>query len=74
MNILVHNAVMGEELPAGGCSVFTIFHVAPRNRVCVCVCVWGGHNCPHMSICVFPTFKHIASYRVRVSIIEGRLN
>lgn len=72
MNILVHNAVMEEELPAGGCSVFTIFHVAAidtRNRVCVCVCVCGrgGRG--------LSTYVHmIVAYRDRVSIIEGRLN
>lgn len=31
MNILVHNAVMEEELPAGVGSVFTIFYVAAKD-------------------------------------------
>lgn len=49
MNILVHNAVMEEQLPAGGCSVFTIYHVAAmdtRNRVCV-----GGPS-TYVHVCV----------------------
>lgn len=52
MNILVHKAVMEEELPAGGCSVFTIFHVPAvdtRNRVCVCV---GGGLSSYVHMCV----------------------
>lgn len=70
MNILVHNAVIEEELPAGVCSVFTIFHVAAidtENSVC------GGavHICSYLRS---PTFKQTVAYRVRVSIIEGRLN
>lgn len=31
MNILVHNALMVEELPAGVCSIFTISHVAVKD-------------------------------------------
>lgn len=31
MNILVHNAVTVEELPAGVCSIFTISHKAAKD-------------------------------------------
>ena len=53
MKILVHNAVMVEELPAGVCSIFTISHVVTKDP-------WdsvggGGKTCQHKFIYTFPS-------------------